>query len=351
MESMVESNAEFWAATRQGVLGNVDWVLAVSFLTVATAQAGLVAYLRSLEVDPVAAEQRSAPSTPSSSLQPFPPSSRATKNGILVGFGRLREQTFPVRVSKTGRGRSAPRKTERSRRAASPGRTRHGAPGDVRRANLLRQVEKMGVLRVLSSMQSAEGKTRGLLKEGHTGDDYEQVFSGVVGDPVKNTYDSSSGLQAGVESSPEVHVVGVSPSLVAVKGPGGVDGDGAVPTTGTPRPLGPEGPAGCSPGRVRRRGLCCLVGCCRRSRSRARGLSGKVIIRVYVDGRGRVARSSFVSVSIPDPELVSCFEACIKRTRFSLTDHGQRIAIILRPEVSARQRLRPRPRSAPAAPR
>jgi TonB family protein len=305
---------------RGGFLTTVDWVLASTFITIATLHFGFLLYLRTLDFP-----RKIEPDVIPDRFADYIPEVEKPKALDLSKLSKLGEEKVE-KAEKAG-----PKKGGggRKRGPAKPcDEACQAARAERRRARLAAQVARMGVLKLLGTKGAGHGATANLIGSGDPGTDVDRAFSGVGGLTVAGRGGAGGAGLRGKGSGGSGKAVGIGDLGARVGGPGSV-GTGKMVKERVPKAIVKQRQAEIdgtmnpdATYRILRRGMRCITATYQRSLKRNPKLSGKVSVCLSVNTMGRVASVSMEEDSIGDPMLTAGVKACVKRLRFPPPEGG-----------------------------
>lgn len=308
-------------SVRGGVVAEMNWIMAASFIGVALVQAAFVIYLRTLDPPPSDLGQLEALAGAEWEINPYfkpplDPAKLAQEGEAAINKVPKPEQPKPAD------------KTPATRRPGR-GKARPCGPACKKRrlALIRRQIMHTGVIALLTHKGKGPGSTvSDLIGRGKPSTSTDKAFAKVGGLTV-----ASSGSSLTTRDGPR-----------GPRGPvdidsldGRVSGPDSVKTGGDgPRERVPQ--AVVTPDRKRivcilpvdqvartiRRGMPAVRSCYQRALKRDRGLAGKLTMRLSVNTMGKVVGVEFDADTLSDPLVNRCITGYARRWRFPQSGQG-----------------------------
>jgi hypothetical protein len=307
-------------SVRGGVVTEMNWIMAASFIGVALVQAAFVIYLRTLDPPLSDLGQLKALAGADWEINPyFKPPLDPTKMA-QEGEAAIKKVPKPEQTK--------PGKTPATRR---PGRTKAKPCGPAckkrRLALIKQQIMRSGVIALLTHKGKGPGSTAAdLIGRGKPSTSTDKAFAKVGGLTVASrgssltTRDGSHGPRGPVD---------IDSLGGRISGPDSVQTGGGGPRERVPQAV-------VTPDRKRivcilpmnqvahtiRRGMPAVRTCYQRALKRDRGLAGKLTMRLSVDPMGKVTAVDFDSDTLSDPLVTRCITGYARRWRFPQSSDG-----------------------------
>lgn len=307
-------------SVRGSILGQMDWLLAWSFIGTATVVSAFVVYLQSMDVT----RRVSADVIPDDFAEYVPtmeqPRTAKLDLSKLVDVGEEKVE----KVEGKGGGDRKPRGPKRE--APPCDEACQGAREAARRARLAEQVAQMGALKILGAKGGSGSGMTDLLHGGDPGTAADRAFRNIGGLTVAGR--GGGGLRGKGEGG-SGRAVGIGDLGGRVGGPGEVETGGVVEER---VPKAVVKPAGAierdstleadAVARTIRQGMQAIKGCYQRALKRNPKLTGKIGIRMTISATGSVTDVEIETDSLGDSQVTACIEGFARRWRFPPPDGG-----------------------------
>jgi hypothetical protein len=305
------------ASVRGGVIAQMDWLMATTFLIVGALHLAFVFYLRSVDWPKEIA------------IDQIP--DRFVKDIVVEKPKPVEKQ---VEIAKADEGKKAEEKGEDKKEG---GKKRELTPEEAaakaeasaraaaeRRARLADELSRVGALKLLGSTGGKGGAVADLLNRGDPGGDADRAFQGVGGVGVASS-GGGAGLsgRGGSGSGKAVGIEGLRTSGPGEVGTGERAGEKEVKGTVREETPDVDGTLDASivAKEVRKR-LGAVRTCYERSLKRNPQLAGKITICVSIAPTGGVSEAHVDNDTMGDNEVGSCIVDNVKRWRFPAPEGG-----------------------------
>lgn len=303
------------ASIRGGIVAQMDWLMATSFLACAVIHLAFVIYLRNVDWPKELA------------IDQIP--DRFVKD-IVVEKPKVEKK---VEVAKEGGDKKADKDegkkggkkkelTAEEQAAKAEARARADAE---RRARLAEELSRVGALKVLGSAGGKSGAVADLLNRGDPGGDADRAFQGVGGVGVASAGSGTGGLtgRGGTGSGKAVGIEGLRTTGPGEVGTGERAGEKEV--KGKVQDQAPDVDGTLDPSIVAkevRKRLGAVRTCYERALKRNPQLAGKIQICFTIGPTGGVTSANVDSDTMGDSEVGDCIVDNIKRWRFPAPEGG-----------------------------
>ncbi|MBK8480848.1 MAG: AgmX/PglI C-terminal domain-containing protein [Proteobacteria bacterium] len=307
-------------SVRGSILGQMDWLLAWSFLGTAAVVSAFIVQLHTMDTD----RRISADVIPDDFAEYVPTMEQPRVAAIdLQKLGDVGEE----KVEKVEGQSAGAKKARGPKREAPPcDEACQGAREAARRARLAEQVAQMGALKILGAKGGSGSGMADLLHGGDPGTAADKAFRNIGGLTVAGR--GGGGLR-GKGDGGSGRAVGIGDLGGRVGGPGAVDTGGVVEER-VPKAI--VKPAGAierdatleadAVARTIRLGMQAIKGCYQRALKRNPRLTGKIGIRLTISATGSVAGVEIETDTLGDSQVTSCIEGFARRWRFPPPDGG-----------------------------
>jgi len=307
-------------SVRGSILGQMDWLLAWSFLGTAAVTSAFVIYLHGMDT----MRRVSADVIPDDFAEYVPTLEQPRMASLdLSKLADVGEE----KVEKVEGASAGSKKPRGPKREAPPcDEACQGAREAARRARLAEQVAQMGALKILGAKGGSGSGMADLLHGGDPGTSADRAFRNIGGLTVAGR--GGGGLR-GKGDGGSGRAVGIGDLGGRVGGPGEVETGGVVEEK---VPKAVVKPAGAierdstleadAVARTIRLGMQAIKGCYQRALKRNPKLTGKIGIRMTISATGSVSNVEIETDTLGDSQVTSCIEGFARRWRFPPPDGG-----------------------------
>ncbi len=315
----VQARPQLPPSVRGSLTQNLDWMMVGIVAFSLFAHTGFVVYLRSVDWP----RKPDIEEIPDRFVQMIVPKKEEKKVEQKVDPNANKQAEAKAEKKKGGDGGerskkpSGPRDPEAEARAAAE-----------RRARLAKEVQSMGVLKILGA-RGEDGTIADLVKGGDAGGDADKVFAQVGGVGV-----AGAGSTGGLRSAKGAGGTGTAKGIGGLRasGPGEVDtgqkgAERAATLKGSVKDSAPVDIDGSLDPNVvantirSRKGA--VIACYEKALKRNPNLAGKVVLRFTISSIGKVTAAEIDSNSLGDDEVGSCMTTIVKTWRFPAPSGGE----------------------------
>lgn len=320
----VQPRPQLPPSIRGGLVGNIDWVLASSFITLAVLHFAFLVYLRTMDFP-----RKIEPDVIPDRFADYIPEVEKPKALDLSKLAKMGEKAVEKKAEAGPAKKSGGASGARKKGPAKPcDAACQEARAAARRARLAAQVARMGALKILGAKGGSDGAVSDLMKGGDPGTAVDKAFSDVGGLTVGGKGSGKGGGLGGKGGGGSGKAVGIGDLGGRVGGPGKV-GTGGMVKERVPKASIKQERAEIdgtmnsdATYRILRRGMSCVKATYQRGLKRDPKLAGKVSVCFTVNTMGRVAEINIDQDTIGDPLLAAGIKSCIKRLRFPPPEGG-----------------------------
>jgi len=312
----IQARPQLPPSVRGSITQNLDWLMVGILAASLFGHAGFVVYLNSVDWP----RKPDIEEIPDRFVQMLVPKREEKKVEQKVDPNQGKEQAKVEKKKGDGGAKkkdTGPRDPEAEARAAAE-----------RRARLAKEVQSMGVLKILGA-RGEDGTIADLVKGGDAGGDADKVFAQVGGVGV-----AGAGSAGGLRSAKGAGGTGTAKGIGGLRasGPGEVDtgqrgSERAATMKGTVKDSAPVDIDGSLDPNVvantirSRKGA--VIACYEKALKRNPSLAGKVVLRFTISSIGKVTSAEIDSNSLGDDEVGSCMTTIVKTWRFPAPAGGE----------------------------